>query len=67
MDFDQWKTAAAAELKRVHGIDATHISEKVWRQLYVQNHSPRDAADRAEVLYVNAPSDHRGVRINGPG
>jgi hypothetical protein len=54
MDFENWRTAAAAELERVHGIDAVSIAECVWQNLYAQNHSPRAAADRAEVLYVNA-------------
>jgi hypothetical protein len=54
MDFESWRAAAAAELGRVHGIDATSVAERVWRNLYVKNYSPRAAADRAEVLYVNA-------------
>jgi hypothetical protein len=53
MDFEQWKTAAAAKLERIYEIDPARIPVKVWRQLYVQNHAPRDAADRVDVLHVN--------------
>jgi hypothetical protein len=54
MNFENWRAAAAAELERLHGIDAAYVDESVWQGLYVQNYSPRAAADRAEVLYVNA-------------
>jgi hypothetical protein len=30
---------------------------KIWRQLYLQNFEPREAAHRIEVIYVNAPPD----------
>jgi hypothetical protein len=54
VNFEQWMAAAAAELQRIHRIDGASIAERAWRQLYDQNHSPRAAADRAEVLFVNA-------------
>jgi hypothetical protein len=54
MNFEQWMAAAVAEVQRIYSIDAAGIAERAWRQLYNQNHSPRAAADRAEVLFVNA-------------
>jgi hypothetical protein len=60
MDFESWRAAAGAELERVHGIDAASVAEHVWQNLNSQNHSPRAAADRAEVVYVNAlPASER--------
>ena len=45
MEFEEWKTLAAAALSELHGIDPSRIPEQVWRQLYIDNHAPRDAAD----------------------
>jgi hypothetical protein len=53
---------AIAELQRVHELDAASIAEPVWQNLYSLNHSPRAAADRAEVLYVNALPEPERVR-----
>jgi len=49
VDYSTWRALAAAELKRLHGIDAERVPERIWQQLYVQNSSPREAADRAQV------------------
>ena len=53
MDFEKWKAAASAALREIHGTDPLLIPEKVWHRLYVTNHSPRDAAERAAVIYEN--------------
>lgn len=52
MDYSAWRAQAAAELKCLHGIDADCIPERVWKQLYVQNSSPREAANRAQMHYT---------------
>ena len=52
MDYSTWRAQAAAELKRLHGIDAVRIPERVWKQLYVQNSSPPEAAHRAQIHYT---------------
>ena len=49
MDYTKWWAQAAAELKRLHGIDAESIPDGIWEQLYAQNASPREAADRARA------------------
>jgi hypothetical protein len=51
------------------GASHPEIRLKVWRQLYVQNHAPREAADRIEVSCVNAPSVAERVRrrLRGEG
>jgi hypothetical protein len=45
MGFEEWKTLASAALSELHGIDPSRISEQVWRQLYIDNYAPRDAAE----------------------
>ena len=49
MNYATWRAQAAAELEHLHGIAANHIPERIWKQLYVQNSSPREAAYRAQV------------------
>jgi hypothetical protein len=57
MNFEQWKAAVEAVLHEQYGIDPARIPNKIWRQLYLQNFEPREAAHRIEVIYVNAPPD----------
>jgi hypothetical protein len=68
MDYGTWRALAAAELKRRYDIDADRVPERVWKQLYVSNASVQEAADRAEIHYVNArPSADRARRRWGLG
>jgi hypothetical protein len=53
MDFETWKAAASVALREMHGTDPMLIPEKVWHRLYVTNHSPREAAERAAMIYEN--------------
>jgi hypothetical protein len=54
MNFEQWKAAAGAVLHEQYGINPARIPNEIWRQLYLQNFEPREAAHRIEVIYVNA-------------
>ena len=49
--YSSWKDAAAQELKRLHGIEATAIPEREWTKLYVDGLTPEEAAERAEREY----------------
>jgi hypothetical protein len=63
MNYSTWRALAAAELKRLHGIDANRIPERVWKQFYVQNSTVREAANRAQQYYTNIgqPSNALGA------
>jgi hypothetical protein len=63
MNYSTWRALAAAELKRLHGIDANRIPERVWKQFYVQNSTAREAASRAQQHYTNIgqPSNALGA------
>ena len=49
--YPSWKDAAAQELKRLHGIEATAIPEREWTKLYVDGLTPEEAAEKAEREY----------------
>jgi hypothetical protein len=49
--YATWKAEAAEELQGRHGLGATVIAERIWRQFYVRKLTPREAADRAELVY----------------
>jgi hypothetical protein len=59
MDYPARKGAAGKELKDRHDIDATAIAERIWMQFYVRGLNPKEAADRAEMVY-------RSTRPGGP-
>jgi hypothetical protein len=52
--YASWKAEAAQELQRRHGLEATAIAERIWTQFYVHRLMPKDAADRAEMVYRRA-------------
>jgi hypothetical protein len=52
--YPAWKASAAIELKERHRIEATAIAERIWVQFYVRGIDPREAADRAEIVYQGA-------------
>ena len=52
--YGAWKDAAAEELKRLHGIEATAFPKREWTELYVQGLTPEEAAERAEREYRSA-------------
>jgi hypothetical protein len=49
--YATWKAEAAQELQQRHGLSATTIAERIWRQFYVHRLTPKEAADRAEMVY----------------
>jgi hypothetical protein len=49
--YASWKDAAAQELKRLHGIEATAIPEREWIKLYVRGLTPEEAAAQVEREY----------------
>jgi hypothetical protein len=53
-NFVTWKARAAAKLKRQHTVDPGIIPALMWKHLYIQGHSPQQAADQAVSAY-NAP------------
>ena len=55
MNFEQWKAAVEAVLHEQYGINPARVANKIWRQLYLQNFEPREAAHRIETIYVNVP------------
>jgi hypothetical protein len=63
MNYSTWRALAAAELKRLHGIYANRIPERVWKRFYVQNSTAREAANRAHQHYTNIgqPSNALGA------
>ena len=52
--YGSWKAEAAQELQLRHGLEATAIAERIWTQFYVHRLTPKDAADRAEIVYRRA-------------
>ena len=49
--YATWRAEAAQEFQRRHGRGATVIAERIWRQFYAHKLTPREAADRAELVY----------------
>jgi hypothetical protein len=49
--YDGWKAEAAHELRHRHGLEATAIADRIWMQFYVHRLTPKEAADRAEIVY----------------
>jgi hypothetical protein len=67
MNYSTWRALAAAELERLHGIDANRIPERVWKQFYVQNSTAREAANRAQQHHTNiGPASERAGGDEGP-
>jgi hypothetical protein len=52
--YSAWKTKAAKELNDRHHIEATAIAERIWTQFYVHRLTPKQAADRAKMVYHRA-------------
>jgi hypothetical protein len=52
--YTSWKAEAAQELQLRHGLDAMAIAERIWMQFYVRRLTPKEAADRAEIVYHRA-------------
>ena len=52
--YASWKAEAAQELQLRYGLEATAIAERIWTQFYVRRLTPKDAADRAEMVYDRA-------------
>ena len=49
--YPPWKAKAAKKLKDRHGIEATAIAERIWTHFYAHRLRPRQAADRAAMVY----------------
>jgi hypothetical protein len=58
-DYPTWKGTAGKELEDRHHIDATAIAERIWMQFYLRRLSPKEAADRAEMVYRSTRSAGR--------
>jgi hypothetical protein len=56
LSYPQWKAIAAAQLAE-KGIDPKRISERAWRNLYVNGYNPDRAAERAATDYRNSQTD----------
>jgi hypothetical protein len=52
--YASWKAEAAQELQLRYGLEATAIAERIWTQFYVRRLTPKQAADRAEMVYDRA-------------
>jgi hypothetical protein len=52
-DYAAWKLAAVAELTNRHDVKAGTIPERLWKRLYIQGLSPREAADQTAVSSYN--------------
>ena len=55
--YATWRAEAAQQLQRRHGLGATVIAERIWRQFYAHKLTPREAADRAELVYRRTPNE----------
>ena len=53
-NYDTWREHAEAELKRRYKIEPSSIRERVWRNSYFRGMTPVEAAEHAEVTYVNS-------------
>jgi hypothetical protein len=53
--YATWKAEATQELDQRHGLSAIVIAERIWRQFYAQKLTPREAADRAQLVYSRTP------------
>jgi hypothetical protein len=45
------RSESASKDRDRHGIAATAIAERIWTQFYVHKLMPKEAADRAEMVY----------------
>jgi hypothetical protein len=52
--YTAWKADATQELRDRHWIEATAIADRIWMQFYVHRLTPREAADRVELVYHRA-------------
>jgi hypothetical protein len=50
-NYPDWRAAAGKDLKNRHDIEATAIAERIWTQFYVRGLNPKEASDRAEMVY----------------
>jgi len=50
-DYPAWKRAAGKVLKDRHDIDAAAVAERIWMQFFVRGLNPKEAAERAELVY----------------
>jgi transposase-like protein len=48
-----WLADAVAALQREHNVNPSIMPLRVWRHLYIQGKTPRDAADKAAVSVHN--------------
>jgi hypothetical protein len=55
-DFKAWLAEAVAALQREHNVNPATIPVRVWRHLYIQGRSPREAAEQAAVSAYNTRS-----------
>jgi hypothetical protein len=55
-DYAAWKILAGADLLGRHDVKPGTIPERLWRRLYIQGRSPKDAADQAAVSAYNMQS-----------
>ena len=49
--YAAWRDAAATDLLERHGMKASVMRERTWRNLFIRNLSPSEAADRAAADY----------------
>jgi len=49
-DYPAWKAEAAKMLKARHDLEPMAIAERIWTQFYVRRLTPKEAADRAEMI-----------------
>jgi len=52
--YAAWRKEAAVELESRHAVRAGTIPERVWKRLFVQGASAREAAAQAAVTAYNA-------------
>jgi hypothetical protein len=50
-NYPDWRAAGGKYLKNRHDIEATAIAERIWTQFFVRGLNPKEASDRAEMVY----------------
>jgi hypothetical protein len=65
LSFAQWRAQAAERLEKSYQVNAGIIPHRVWRNLYISNLSPEDAAQQADVSAYNVRLAFERVRGRG--
>jgi hypothetical protein len=65
LSFAQWRAQAAERLEKSYQVNAGIIPHRVWRNLYIRNLRPDDAAQQVDLSADNVRSAFEWVKGRG--